>query len=540
MGDQTTFDADFLILGSGFGGSASALRLVDKGYDVVMLERGRELGADDFPKTNWNVKRWLWMPKLGWRGLFVMRFFRHATVLAGSGVGGGSLVYANTLPIPGRTFFEFPSWSGLANWEDELRPHYATARKMMGATEVPFTTRPDELLRQVAIDRGQPEAFKNTVNAVYFGKPGVTVPDPYFDGEGPDRTGCNTCGACMTGCRHDAKNSLDKNYLYLARKRGLRLHADTEVTHVRPLPDGEGYEVTARHGARLFGRSKQVYRVRNVVFSGGVLGTVDLLLELKDDPDGLPALSDQLGRRIRTNSESLMSVSAPATKQDLSRGVAIGSIYEIDETAHLEVVRYGKGSGFFRMFTYPHSGRRPGPVRVLSGIAGMLRRPLAAIRTYGMRGWAGKTIILLYMKTTKGTLTFRRKRGLAHPFKPAMGAVLEDGEAPSCVLPEATVLGEEIAAKTGGLLGSWITEAFADIPTTAHILGGCSMGEDANSGVIDHRHEVFGYPGLYVIDGSAISANPGVNPSLTILALAERAMSFIPKKAALRDRTAAE
>ncbi len=276
------FDCDWLIIGSGFGGSVSALRLTEKGYRVVMLEKGPRLGAKDFPKTNWDLKRWLWMPRLGWRGLFKMTFFRHVTVLSGVGVGGGSLVYANTLPIPKDDFFQARSWGHLSDWKSELAPHYATARRMLGATVNPLRTLPDEVIQQVGKDMGR-EDFQPTTVAVYFGQPGVTVPDPYFGGEGPERTGCNSCGACMTGCRFGAKNTLDKNYLYLAEKRGLVLHADTEVTWVRPLPGG-GYEVEALEGTSRFFRRKRRFTARQVVFSGGVLGTVDLLLKLKAHP----------------------------------------------------------------------------------------------------------------------------------------------------------------------------------------------------------------------------------------------------------------
>lgn len=524
------FDADFVIVGSGFGGSASALRLVEKGYSVLMFERGRELKEADFPKTTWNLKRWMWMPSLGWRGLFVMRFFRHVTVLAGSGVGGGSLVYANTLPIPKKSFYESAAWAHLADWESELAEHYQTARRMMGAVKTPFLTAPDKLLKKVAENRGRPEAFDSTHTAVYYGTPGETVPDPYFGGEGPERTGCTLCGACMTGCRHGAKNTLDKNYLYLARKRGLKIEADSEVTHVRELEDG-GYELTVKIGAKRWFRETRTVRARKVVFSAGVLGTVDLLLKLRKDPQGLPKLSKCLGARIRTNSESLIGVSASAMKQDLSKGVAIGSIFEADDKSHLEMVRYGAGSGFFRLGMFPHvGGDLPGPVKLVKGVAYMVMHPVKTFRTYTVRDWAKTTMILLYMRTTEGTLRFVEKRRWTNPLRRKMGSTLEAGEAPIASIPEATELAEEIAALADGMPGSLVNETATNIPTTAHILGGCCMGADPSEGVIDHHHRVFDYPGLYVIDGSAISANPGVNPSLTILALAERAMSRIPDK----------
>ncbi len=526
-------DYDYVVIGSGFGGSVSALRLVERGYDVLLLEKGSELQAKDFPKTNWNLRRWLWMPGLGFRGLFQMRFFRHVTVLAGAGVGGGSLVYANTLPIPKRGFFVSPAWAKLGDWERELTPHYQVARRMLGAQTVPFLTAPDRILRQVAEDRGQADAFASTEVAVLFGdKRGQKLADPYFEGHGPDRVTCLECGACMTGCRHGAKNTLDKNYLYLARKLGLQLEADSEVVDVRPLgaADGsEGYEIRTREGRGLLNRFRKRgrYTTKQVIFSAGVLGTVDLLLRLRER--SLPRLSDQVGRRIRTNSESLIGVVSERRDEDLSKGVAIGSIYHTDAHSHLEVVRYGAGSGFFRTLMAPHvGGQAPGVVKLAQAFARALKSPIHFLKSYLVPDWAKYTIILLYMRSTEGTLRFRRKR----LFGKRMGSDLESGAPPVAAIPEATELAEAVAAKVDGFPGSLMTETALNIPTTAHILGGACMGADASEGVIDADHRVFGYAGMYVIDGSAISANPGVNPSLTITALAERAMSKIPAKQA--------
>lgn len=519
-------DHDFIVIGSGFGGSVSALRLVEKGYDVLMLEKGPELKAEDFPKTNWNLRRWLWMPRLGFRGLFQMRFFKHVTVLAGAGVGGGSLVYANTLPIPKRSFFASPAWAELSDWEAELMPHYRVARRMLGAEPVPFMTTPDRLLRSIAEERDEGDAFSPTQVGVYFGTPGKTVPDPYFEGEGPQRTGCIKCGACMTGCRHGSKNTLDKNYLYLARKLGLKLKAECEVVDVRPLAKG-GYEILTKEGRGLLGafRRRRRYTAKQVVFSAGVLGTVDLLLRLRER--SLPKLSAQLGRRIRTNSESLTGVLVGKREEDLSRGVAIGSIYQTDERSHLEVVRYGSGSGFFRLLMAPHvGGTAPGIVKLVKAMGQAIKNPRGILRSYFVPNWAKNTIILLYMRADEGTLRFRLKGALAKH----MGSELEEGDRPTSSIPEATALAERMGEKTDGFVGSMVTETALNIPTTAHILGGACMGASAEAGVIDEGHRVFNYEGLYVIDGSAISANPGVNPSLTITALAERAMSKIPCK----------
>ncbi len=518
-----------MIIGSGFGGSVSALRLVEKGYDVLLLEQGSELEAKDFPKTNWNLRRWLWMPKLGFRGIFRMEFFRHVTVLAGAGVGGGSLVYANTLPVPTSSFFSNPAWAHLSSsggWERELAPHYQTARRMLGATKVPFLTAPDRLLQKIAEQRGQSDGFASTEVAVYFGEPGKVATDPYFEGRGPARTGCIQCGACMTGCRHGAKNTLDKNYLHFARELGLRLTADCEVVDVRPRPEG-GYEIHTLEGKGLLGRFRRPgrYRAKQVIFSGGVLGTVDLLLRLRER--SLPELSPTLGCRVRTNSESLIGVVSERRDQDLSKGVAIGSILQTDEHSHVEVVRYGAGSGFFRMLMAPHvGGNAPGPIKLVQGLVRMAGQPIRSLRSYLVPDWAKYTIILLFMRSAEGTLRFRQ-RGVGWRW---MSSELEQGEAPTASIPEATELAQAFARESDGFPGSMVTETALNIPTTAHILGGACMGRDASEGVIDANHRVFGHPGLYVIDGSAISANPGVNPSLTITALAERAISKIPAK----------
>lgn len=519
-------DCDWLIIGSGFGGSVSALRLTEKGYRVVMLEKGQRLRSSDFPKTNWNLKRWLWMPQVGWRGLFKMTFFRHVTVLSGVGVGGGSLVYANTLPVPKDDFFQASSWGHLASWKQELSGHYQTARRMLGATANPLTTLPDQVLAEVGRDIGR-EGFEPSTVAVYFGEPGVTVKDPYFGGEGPERTGCIACGGCMLGCRHGAKNTLDRNYLHLAEKRGLVLHADTEATWVRPLPDG-GYEVEARQGTGLFSRKTLRFTARNVVFAGGVLGTVDLLLRLKERPDGLPRLSERLGDGVRTNSEALVGVVSGRKDQDLSKGIAIGSILHTDERSHLEPVRYSAGSGFFRLLMAPQVRGATMLARVARLFALLARHPVRFLKAWFVPDFARRTMILLYMRTLEGHLRMRRARGLTTGFRKGLTTGLQSGPAPTANMPEAFDLARRVSDKLDGYPMTMVSETVLGIPTTAHILGGCCMGDSAQTGVIDHRHRVFGYEGLYVVDGSAISANPGVNPSLTITALAERAMTFIP------------
>jgi cholesterol oxidase len=515
---------DYAIVGSGFGGSVSALRLVEKGYRVLLLEKGSEFKPTDFPRSNWDVRHWLWIPLIGFRGFFQLRPFWHVQVLAGAGVGGGSLTYANTLPIPKRGFFESPSWSHLGDWENELGPHYQTARRMLGAAPTDFMTPADEILRSVAEDSGRPEAFEKPHVSIFFGTPGEQVSDPYFGGEGPDRTGCIRCGSCMTGCRHGAKNTLDKNYLYLARKRGLELKADSEVVHVAPRPEG-GYRIEAREGRSYLLRRRTEYTARNVVFSGGTLGTNALLLKLKADPSALPDLSEQVGRRVRTNSESLLLVSVPSTRDDHAKGIAINSLYQADENSHLEMTRYGSGSGFFRLFYVPHARGSAGILQVFRVLLAILASPIRTLRAWFVRDWASMTMTLLYMRSDESTLRFVRG------WFGVMTTQVEQGDRPRATIPEATELAMQIAHKSNGVPMSPIYEPLLDIPTTAHILGGCCMGDSRETGVIDVHHRVFGYEGLYVIDGSTISANPGVNPSLTITALAERAMSHIPAKA---------
>lgn len=520
---------DFIVIGSGFGGSVSALRLAEKGYSVLVVEKGRRFAPEDFPRTNWNLKRWLWMPALGWRGLFKMTFFRHVTVLSGVGVGGGSLVYANTLPVPRDDFFGASSWSHLADWKDELAPHYQTARRMLGATTHPLDTAPDRVLREVAEDLGRAAHFTRNEVGVFFGKPGATVPDPYFGGEGPARTACIYCGACMTGCRHGAKNTLDKNYLYLAERRGVRIQPNTEVTAVRPDP-GSGYRVEATETLGWVRRKQHVWTADQVVFAGGVLGTTDLLLRMKDDANGLPNLSDQLGHHIRTNSESLLGVVTTKDDVDYSEGIAITSILHTDANSHVEPVRYGKGSSFFRLLTLPHTPGSTFFARFTGLMRAFIRQPLRWLKTLAVWDYARRSFIVLYMRTAEGTLTFRSRRRPWRFFRRSLASELSGGIAPRAFIPEATELAERIAEKVDGVTMSMATEAALGTPTTAHILGGCCMGTSAEDGVIDACHRVFGYDGLYVIDGSAVSANPGVNPSLTITALAERAMQHIEAK----------
>ena len=519
---------DWVIVGSGFGGSVSAHRLTQKGYKVLIIEKGRRFKLEDFPKTNWDVKRWMWNPAMGLKGFFQMSFMKHMTILHGVGVGGGSLVFANTLPTPTSEFFQSGSWGDLADWETELAPHYATAKRMLGATPNPLMTKGDHVMQEIAKDIGREEHFHPTEVAVFFGEPNKKVPDPYFGGEGPDRVGCTFCGACMTGCRVGAKNTLDQNYLYLAEKHGAEVVPETEVTAIRPV-DGGGYRLETKPS---FGKARtDDVTADRVILSGGVMGTMPLLLQMKEDANGLPRLSDRVGDFVRSNSEALFGVVSPDKGANFSKGVAITSILHTDDHSHIEPVRYGAGSGFFRLLLAPHA---PGPTvlaRVWGTLVALARRPLLWLRVFFVKDLAKQSQVLLYMRTIEGSLRMRLGREIRTGFRRGLVTKVDDpSEAPSAFIDEATELAERFAEKIGGVPTTLMTETLLGVPSTAHILGGACMGDSAETGVINARHEVFNYPGLYVIDGSAISANPGVNPSLTITTLAERAISLIPAK----------
>ena len=523
MKNNDEFDFDYVIIGSGFGGSVSALRLTEKGYKVLVLEQGKRLQGEDFPKSNWNVKKWLWLPVLRFYGLFKITMFKHITVLSGAGVGGGSLVYANSLPVPKKRFFTAKSWAHLADWETELKEFYPVALKMLGANPNPRMETGDLALQQLAREIGKEEHFSPTDIAVYFGKADVSVKDPYFGGAGPDRKGCTFCGGCMLGCRHDAKNTLDKNYLYLAEKGGAQIQAESAVYDVLPL-DGnsgsDGYLIKWKKSTSLFPEKGEV-RSKGVIFSGGVMGTVKLLLKLKKS--SLPNLSPRVGYDVRTNSESLLGITSTEKDAVFSDGVAIGSILLTDEFSHLEPVRYPEGSGFWRILMSPLAFGKNIFVRIMNIFKDILKAPLQNLKVYFVNDWAKKTQILLFMRTLDTTLKLSDGRYF-------MKSSVVKGEKPTPFVPEAKDLAERYGKIINGKPTMLLTETLAGIPTTAHILGGSVMGSDISQGVIDKNHKVFGYENMLICDGSAISANPGVNPSLTITTLTERAMSKIAPK----------
>lgn len=515
---------DHVVIGSGFGGSVSALRLSEKGYRVLVLEQGRWFNKDkDFPRTNWDLRRWLWAPRLGWRGLFKMTFFRHVAVLSGTGVGGGSLVYANTLPVPRTPFFRSGSWKDLCDWQEELRPYYDLAKRMLGTERHPYTSRSDRVMQELATELGIPERFHTVDTAVHFGTPGTTVKDPYFGGKGPDRTGCIQCGGCMLGCRHNAKNTLDKNYLHLAQQQGCTIRANAEVVDVRPLgpQGGEGYRIRYRDPSSWFPRIRSV-TARGVVFAGGVMGTLPLLLKLKQG--SLLHLSDTLGHGVRTNSESLIGVTTFDRHTSFSEGIAIGSIVELDEHRHVEPVKYPPGNGIWRILMAPMVKGSTWPRRLLNMVLQPMKQPWAYLRTFFVNDWSRRTQILLYMESIDSTLRLKRSRiGTTR-------TAMESGPAPTAFNPQAQDIAHRVERIVNGKAMVMMQETLLGIPSTAHILGGACMGRNASEGVIDRDNRVFGYANMWVCDGSAISANPGVNPSLTITALTERAMAQVAPK----------
>ncbi|HSM06740.1 MAG TPA: GMC family oxidoreductase [Longimicrobiales bacterium] len=521
------FDADVIVIGSGFGGAVSALRLSEKGYSVVVLEKGRRWAPEDFPETNRSLRRYLWAPRLGLRGIQVLSPFRHALVLHGCGVGGGSLVYANTLVEPEPEVFD--GWDqGGADWRSRLAPHYATARRMLGATPCAGVGRTDEILRDVGREMTGRDTFRVHDVGVWFGTPGRTVPDPYFGGEGPDRTGCTRCGACMVGCRVGAKNTLDRNYLWLAERRGARIVPETEARILRPLPGG-GVEVETRRSLGLR-RGRRTWRARQVVVGAGVVGTVDLLLRSRDS-GGLSGLSSWVGRRVRTNSESLLAADAPPGGESWSDHVAITSGVQLDAETHLEMVRFNDGSDALAWLTVPLTdggGRVPRPLRLL---AAMVRHPIRALRGLWPLGRARRTGIVLAMQTSEGELELVRSRPWWAPWRRRLRSRLPVGEPrPVPWIPAANEATRRLARRMGGHAWSTWPEVLLGAPITAHLLGGCPMGDTPDEGAVDREGRLFGHPDIRVVDGSIVPVNLGVNPSLTITALAEWVMAGVPRR----------
>ncbi|MFZ5885486.1 MAG: GMC oxidoreductase [Chloroflexota bacterium] len=531
---------DFVIIGSGFGGSVSAMRLTEKGYSVLVLEKGKRYEDKDFAKTNWQFWKYLWMPALRAHGILQISLLKGVMVLHGAGVGGGSLGYANVLEVPTEETFATPSWNQPMKWGEVLRPHYETAKKMLGVTRNPKLWTADLVLEQMAKERGMSHTFRATDVGAFFGEAGVTVPDPYFGGQGPARAGCRHCGGCMVGCRYNAKNTLPKNYLYFAEKNGAKVIAEAEVTDVRPLTfdnseskvksqrsDDARYAVIYRTSTRLFKKTHTVH-ARNVIFSAGVMGTMKLLLTLRDVKKSLPKLSGRLGTMVRTNSEGLLGSVARKSDVNYSEGVAISSIYNHDEQTRIEPVRYPDGSSLMRFLAAPLIARDVSvPVRILRFAGWALTHPLDFAKALLLPGWAHNVTILLVMQHADNRMRLRVGRSVFTLFRRGMVAEEEPGYTINAQVEGSHEITREFARRTNGIpLGS-VGENLLGMPTTAHILGGAPMGRNADEGVVDENFQIHNYPGLYIIDGSIMPANPGVNPSLTITALAEYAMSKI-------------
>ncbi len=519
-------DHDVVIVGSGFGGSVSALRLTEKGYRVAVIEAGRRFTAETLPETNWDARSFLWFPRLGMKGIMRMSLLKDVFVVSGAGVGGGSLVYANTLYEPLQPYYDDPQWSHISDWRAEYAPYYDQAKRMLGVVETPTVTNADRVLQQVADRLGVADTWHPTPVGVYFGEAGETVPDPYFGGAGPTRTGCIECGGCMVGCRFNAKNTLDNNYLHLAEARGAEVQPERTVVDVRRRHDG-AWEVTTERSGAWFRKDRQVISAEHVVFSAAALGTQKLLHQLKAT-GRLPALSPALGSLTRTNSEAIVGATAHSREVDYSEGVAITSSIHPDDVTHIEPVRYPKGSNQTSTLTtlmVDGGGSVPRWLRLLLTI---LTHPLDLLRSLNPRHWSEKSIILLVMQAADNSLQTFRKRGL---FGTHLSTRQGHGEPNPTYLPIANRAAREAAEVMGGGIpfGS-IFEATLNVPTTAHFIGGCPIGDSPETGVVDPYHRVYGYEGLHICDGSTITANLGVNPSLTITAMTERAMAMWPNK----------
>jgi cholesterol oxidase len=523
-------DYDVVIIGSGFGGAVSALRLTEKGYRVAVVEAGRRFNDETLPQTSWDLRRFIWAPKLGLRGIQRIHLLKDVVVLAGAGVGGGSLVYANTLYEPPPSFYEDPQWRHITDWRQELAPFYRQARRMLGVVTQPSVSPADQAMRAVAEEMGAAHTFVATPVGVFFGRdgrlePGRMVDDPFFGGAGPARRGCIQCGECMTGCRHGAKNRLDKNYLPLAESGGAVIHADTTVVEVRPVPGG-GYDVGAVRTGGLAPRERRIFHADQVIFAAGTWGTQQLLHRLRRT-GVLPGLSARLGHLTRTNSESLVGATASGRRVDYSQGVAITSSWYADANTHIEPVRYGHGSNLMGLLATVMTDGGAGPPRWVKAARIGLLHPGRLVGHLWVRHWSERTVIALVMQNLDNSMVVFPKPGWFGRTK--LSSRHGHGAPNPTWIPVANeavrILAKVIGGEAAGTLGE-----LANIPMTAHFIGGCAIGDSPATGVVDPYHRVYGHAGLHVVDGSALSANLGVNPSLSITAQAERAMAFWPNR----------
>jgi len=545
--NQKTYD--FVIIGSGFGGSVSAMRLTEKGYSVLVIEQGKRYRDLDFATTNWKIWKYLWQPALRCFGILQISILKGVMILHGRGVGGGSLGYANVLEVPSDEMFGNPSWQHLAQWKQVLAPFYEKAIRMLGVTRNPFQGKADEVLREIAETRGTADTFRATEVGVFFGPEGEEVPDPYFEGRGPARQGCHFCGGCMVGCRHNAKNSLPKNYLYFAEKNGAAVLDEHEVVDVRPLPpvsqssalDDQGgeaarYEVVCRSSTAWPIKRETRIQARNVIFSAGVLGTLKLLFKCRDLTGSLPKISLNAGELVRTNSEALMGIIHRKTAVDYSEGIAITSIVQADDVTRVEPVRYPAGSSMMRLISAPLIYAKGGVLkRLVITVGAFIRHPLDSLSTHFLPGWSVRGTILLVMQTVDNQMSLKFGRSGYTLFRRGLVAEPDAEKTIPARIEAAHEVTWDFAKKTGGIAMGSLGENILNLPTTAHILGGCPFGQDATEGVVGLDCQVHNYPGLYVVDGSIVPANPVVNPSLTITALAEYAMDQISSAGKVGD-----
>ena len=516
-------DYDVVVVGSGFGGSTAALRLTEKGYRVAVLESGRRFDEATFPKTSWRLRAFFWAPKLGLLGIQRISLLRNATVLSGAGVGGGSLVYGNTLYGPFASFFTDSRWSHITDWRAELTPFYDQARRMLGVVANPTMTAADDVMRAVAEEMGVAATFVPTPVGVFFGEPGVEVRDPFFGGAGPARKGCIQCGECMTGCRHGAKNTLLKNYLYLAERGGAEVHPLTTVTGIRPRADGR-YEVTTERTGTWVHKRQRSFGASDVVLAAGTLGTQRLLHSMRDSGN-LPNLSPRLGVLTRSNSEAIVGARTFRGNVDFTRGVAITSSFYPDDQTHIEPVRYGRGCNAMGLLTTALADG-DGRSRLLTWALEVLRHPVMMVRNLSMHRWSEQTIAALVMQSRDNSMTCYTTAGV---FRRRLTSKQGHGEPNPTWIPIGHDAVRRIAKRIGGFPARGWNDVF-NVPMTAHLLGGAVIGDSPETGVIDPYHRVYGHPGLHIVDGAAVSANLGVNPALTITAQAERAMALWPNR----------
>ncbi|HEY3311310.1 MAG TPA: GMC oxidoreductase [Anaerolineales bacterium] len=513
-------DFDALIIGSGFGGSVAALRLSEKGLRVAVIEMGRRVSREDLELANQRPQHLFWMPSLGMKGIFTQRFFQHATIVGGVGVGGGSLVYAAVLLEPKAGFYHDPAWadSGL-DWEEELRPHYQTAARMLGRVTCPTHGEQDEALRETAQAMGVGDTYGPVPLGIYFG--GGTNPDPFFGGQGPERSGCIECGACLAGCASGAKNSLDMNYLYLAEKLGAKILPEHKATLIEQIEGGYRVELTNP----LNGERQPSLSAPRLVLAGGVLGTLELLFRSRERGT-LSRLSAMLGKRVRTNSEAITGVLSPDPAVDMSHGPAISSDFHANDHTHITQNRLPASYWFMKLYSGPLVDGSHPLRRALQTLATCLTHPLEASASLRvLKDWHKRITLISTMQSLDNQMAFRWGRGLFSGFKKGLQSSTPSGKSAPTYIPEANRAARTYAQLTGGTPHNALLESVLNMSVTAHILGGCAIGTDPGNGVIDARQQVFGYPGMYVLDASAIPANVGVNPSLTITAMAERAMS---------------